>query len=377
MMQVPFYNFTKLHNQEFQDEILKRFSMIIQENSYSNPDAYYNKNFEQQFAEMQKAKHCVLVANGTDALELSLEVLGIGPGDRVGIPGITFYATAEAVLNRGAIPVMIDVNPKTGLISPESLNRILKKVYLKAIIPVHIYGMPAPIDELESICNHRNIKIVEDGAQAHGTILSDDHPVGSGQNLTTFSFYPTKNIGAFGDAGAILTQDDEIAKKIISLRNHGRSAKGIEFFGRNSRCDHMQAAVIHLKLQYFSEHNKRRREVAQAYIKELQSETTNGNISIPAENFINTSSWHLFPTLVKNKETKLSLKSFLEQKGISTSLFYERSMLEEKPLKDMQGENTHAGLFAERVLCLPIHPCLLDQEIELVASSVKNFFKTI
>ncbi|MBF0361805.1 MAG: DegT/DnrJ/EryC1/StrS aminotransferase family protein [Oligoflexia bacterium] len=374
MMQVPFYNFTRLHNQEFHDEVLKRFSQIIKENSFSNPDAHYNKLFEQEFAEMQKAKHCILVANGTDALELSLEVLGVGAGDKVGIPGITFYATAEAVLNRGAIPVVIDVDPKTGLISTKSLTKMLKQTNLKAIIPVHIYGMPAPIEELECICRERGIAIVEDGAQAHGTILANGQPVGSTSNLTTFSFYPTKNIGAFGDAGAILTQDDNIAKKIISLRNHGRSASGIEFFGRNSRCDHLQAAVIHLKLQYFSEQSRRRQEVAASYIRGFKSQDIT-DITMPAENFLNNSSWHLFPILVKNKETKLHLKKFLEQGGISTSLFYERSMLEEKPLKDIMGENTHAGLFAERVLCLPIHPCLQEEELQSVITNVKDFFK--
>lgn len=371
-MAVSFYNFSRLNSPELRREALELFSKIMEDNAFI--DGHFNRLFEEEFAKHQQAKHCLLVANGTDALEISLEALEVGVGDRVGIPGITFHATAEAVLNRGAEPVLIDVDPMTGLMSPDSLKRILKQVYLKAIIPVHIYGMPAPIAELEQICLPRHISIIEDGAQAHGTILADGRPAGSSNNLTTFSFYPTKNLGAFGDAGAILTQDDELAKKINSLRNHGRNSgpngQGPEFFGRNSRCDHFQAAILHLKLRHLDAQNQRRREIAASYLQQLQKLFP--EIGLPAQEFLSTSSWHLFPILLRNKEQKMHLKEYLDQHKIGNALFYERSLGNERPLVDCPGEGAKALQFADRVLCLPIHPTMTDEEIIEVVNTIKE-----
>ncbi|MBF0364396.1 MAG: DegT/DnrJ/EryC1/StrS family aminotransferase [Oligoflexia bacterium] len=370
-MAVSFYDFKKLHHIEMQKNILEKFGSIIEQNAFI--DGKYNKLFEEDFAKFTKAKHCLLVANGTDAIELALEALDIGKGDQVGIPGITFHATAEAVLNRGATPVLVDVDPKTGLISVDSLKRILKQTYLKAIIPVHIYGMPAPINELQEVCRDRKVAIIEDAAQAHGTILSDGVPVGGSGNLTTFSFYPTKNLGAFGDAGAITTQSDELAQKLNSLRNHGRSSQGLQFFGRNSRCDHFQAAVIHHKLPELAAENDRRRNTAQAYLQKLIP--TCPELHFPAQDFLQTSSWHLFPILLKSRDQKLKLKAYLDQYKIGNALFYERSLGEERPLADAAGERVHAIQFAERVICLPIHPCLSDEEVNEVTTRVREGIK--
>ncbi|MBF0208304.1 MAG: DegT/DnrJ/EryC1/StrS family aminotransferase [Oligoflexia bacterium] len=377
-MPVSFYDFKRLHSVELQKNALLLFSEIIEQNSYI--DGKYNKIFETEFAKHQQAKHCILVANGTDAIELALEAKNIGTGDKVGIPGITFHATAEAVLNRGAEPVLIDVDPLTGLISIDSLKRILSHTFLKAIIPVHIYGLPAPISKLEQICRPRGITIIEDGAQAHGTLLDDGEenlergdlkPVGSSDNLTTFSFYPTKNLGAFGDAGAILTQSDDDAQKLLSLRNHGRSSRGLQFFGRNSRCDHFQAAILYLKLPSLKEHNKRRTEIAGQYLQLLSSSLP--ELGLPGKNFLHSSSWHLFPILLKNREQKLRLKDHLERKQIASTLFYERSLGEERPLLDIPGERTLSTSFAEKVLCLPIHPCLEEDEVTEVVEGIKEF----
>ena len=188
-MSVSFYDFKQLHNDEFRAEIQKRFSEIVEKGAFVEGE--YNALFEKQMSEMQGAKNCLLVANGTDALEISLKVYDVQPGDLVGVPGITFYATSEAVLNCGAIPVWVDVDPKTGLMCPDSLKRVAQSHNLKAVIPVHIYGLPAPMLEIEKICAEHDIFIIEDAAQAHGALIQGaegSRAVGNSPNLVTFFF---------------------------------------------------------------------------------------------------------------------------------------------------------------------------------------------
>ncbi|MEI8348204.1 MAG: DegT/DnrJ/EryC1/StrS aminotransferase family protein [Pseudomonadota bacterium] len=365
-MGVPFYNFSALHTDEFKAEIKQRISQIIDKNAFVEGE--YNNLFEKEFAELQGAKHCALVANGTDAIELALRAVDVGPGDKVGIPGISFFATAEAVITRCAEPVFIDVDSQSGLMSPKSLRNVLKTTYLKAIIPVHIYGQPAPIDELESICAPKKIKVIEDAAQGQGGYLKNG-PIGSSNNLTTFSFYPTKNLAAFGDAGAILCNDDEMALKIISLRNHGRSPNGHAISGVNSRCDHIQAAVLHLKLRKINEQNAARKEIAKKYHRMFEG----CGLRLVPDQYIDSSSWHLYPVGLKNKGKKYALQAFLKEKGIGNSLFYEKSLPEERPLKEFKGETTNAIDFAGKTICLPMNPFLSDQDIEVVVGAVREF----
>jgi dTDP-4-amino-4,6-dideoxygalactose transaminase len=359
---ISLYDFSKTHDSVFQNTALERITQIIKENSFVEGE--YNDKFEQKFATMQGAKHALLVGNGTDALEISLKALDIGPGDKVGLPGITFYATAEAILNLGAIPVHIDVLKDSGLMDPKSLERMCQIHKLKAIIPVHIYGLPAPMESLEAIAQEHDISIVEDAAQACGTILPSG-PVGSGSNLVTFSFYPTKNLSAFGDAGAILTQDDDLALKIKRIRNHGR---GGDDLGRNSRCDHIQAAVLDLKLKKIQEHNQRRKDVALKYHQQL------GPISgLMSEKYLKTSSWHLYPIRLKDRSQRLRLQTYLQEKKISTAPFYEQAMSKLKALEKFPGEDKVAKNLAGRILCLPLFPYLNDQQISYIRDNVKAF----
>lgn len=367
-MPISFYDFSSLHHPAFLEQVHQRYRKILSENSFI--EGKYNELFEKELATTLGAKYCRLVGNCTDALEIGLLVYGIGHGDKVGVPGITFHATAEAVLNVGAIPVIIDVDPLTGLMDPESLKRVDQEQSLKAIIPVHIYGLPAPIEKLEQYCNPRGIKILEDAAQAIGTLLPK-FPVGGSQNISAFSFYPTKNLGAFGDAGAILTQNEEYAQKISSIRNHGRSQQGLQIFGRNSRCDHLQAAVLQLKLQDLPAQNNMRREIAARYIESLSSLS----IQFPGKDFISTSSWHLFPILVRDQKEKVALWNHLKVKEIQSMLFYERALGDERPLEHLLGERKNARIFAEKVLCLPIHPFMQIEQVETVTKSISEFFR--
>jgi dTDP-4-amino-4,6-dideoxygalactose transaminase len=361
-MGVPFYNFNDLHNEEFRTAIKEKIGKIIDTNAFVEGE--YNSAFEKDFAKKQMAKHCLLVANGTDALELSLQALGIGAGDKVGVPGITFYATAEAVLNVGAEPVFIDVDAEAGLMCPKSLERVLKTTKLKAIMPVHIYGLPAPIEEIEKVCAADDVKIIEDAAQAQGTFYANGKPVGASNNLVTFSFYPTKNLSAFGDAGGILTQDDELASTIISLRNHGRGND--ELLGRNSRCDHMQAAVLYQKLEKVDQYNEQRKAIAKKYHEALKT----ANVRLLPEHYLETSSWHLYPVHLKSVEERVKLQEALKAAEIGNTPFYDEALSEMTPLKKYSGEDEVSKNFAGCTVCLPMNPFLSDDDIQTVAQVV-------
>jgi dTDP-4-amino-4,6-dideoxygalactose transaminase len=367
-MNVTFYDFPNLHNPDFKAEILNRYKEIIDENAFI--EGKYNHSFEKKFAELQQSKHCLLLANGTDAIEIALLAEGIKAGDLVGVTSISFFATAEAVINVGATPVFIDVEPETGLICPESLKRILTKHSLKAIIPVHIYGMPAAISQIEEICKPQGIKIIEDGAQSQGGFYENGKPIGSSQNMVTYSFYPTKNLGAFGDAGAILTQNDHTAETVKSIRNHGRSPNGHAIIGRNSRCDHFQAAVLDLKMDTIEQQNIQRKEIAKKYFAVLKKLP----IELVPEKYLELSSWHLFPIRAKNREEKYKLKDFLTENKIGSALFYEKAMAEELPLTQYAGEKENALNFAARTLCLPMNPFLTEEKIDLVAQTIAKFY---
>jgi dTDP-4-amino-4,6-dideoxygalactose transaminase len=367
-MQVSFYNFQKLHDAELQKEILRRYEEIIANNAFV--EGKWNTEFESSFAKMQGSKHCLLLGNGTDAIELALIAAGVKAGDKVGVAAISFYASAEAVVTVGAIPVFIDVLPESGLIDPASLERVLQKHSLKAIVPVHIYGQPADIAALEKICKPKGIKIIEDGAQAQGGFYENGKPIGSSDNITTFSFYPTKNLGAFGDAGAVTFNDDELRQPLLSLRNHGRSPSGTLLVGRNSRCDHLQAAVLHLKMEKIEGYNQDRKKIAAKYLEALKGLP----IRMVPEKFLKFSSWHLFPIGVNSKEMKYKLKDFLTQEGIGNALFYEKALPEEAPIAHFEGERDKAIAFAQQTLCLPMHPFLTDEEIAMVSTVLKKFF---
>tara|TARA_Y100001936_G_scaffold251605_1_gene308179 strand:- start:1156 stop:2298 length:1143 start_codon:yes stop_codon:yes gene_type:complete len=367
-MAVGFYNFNELHNEQLQKEVMERFEEIVKNNAFV--EGKYNTSFEKDFAKMIGAKRCLLTANGTDALEIGLQAYDVGPGDKVAIAAISFFATAECVVNRGATPVFVDVDEKTGLMDPESLKRVISTHKVKAVIPVHIYGLPAPIEEIEKICQSRGIGIVEDGAQSHGGKYANGNPIGSSNNLVTYSFYPTKNLGAFGDAGAITAPNQEMSDKIQSIRNHGRSPEGHKLYGRNSRCDHMQAAVLDLKLQSFPAQNENRKVVAKKYFEALKDTP----LELVPEKYLDLSSWHLFPVRLKNKEEKYALKEHLDKNKIGSALFYEKAMPEEKPCQNLEGEKEKAITFAAQTLCLPMNPFVSDEEIAEVVKAIKSFF---
>lgn len=360
------YDLVNLHDQSIRDEIKKRFSKIVDTNAFVEGE--YNTKFETEFAEMQSANFCRLVANGTDAIEIALKAYDIGHGDLVAIPGITFYATAEAVFNIGATPILVDVEEESGLMCPKSLERVVSTYDIKAAIPVHIYGLPCKMDEINHICRKSNIAIIEDAAQASGTITPLGPAGANPHSVATFSFYPTKNLSAMGDAGAILSHDADIIKKIEIIRNHGRG--GVGEIGRNSRCDHIQASVLHHKLSFIEEQNQKRKEVASLYMTNI----TNPEVKLLPGKFIKTSSWHLFPMKVKNNEVAKALVSHLKEKNIASSdIYYAKSMGLEPALDGVKGEREVANSLAGKTVCIPITPFLTKEDVLIISSAVNLF----
>lgn len=361
-MGISFYNFKSLHDSSFQKAAMERIAKIVSDGSFIEGE--YNTKFESEFAKLQGSKHCLLVGNGTDALEISLLACGVGPGDKVAVPGITFYASAEAVINIGATPVLVDVEYDTGLICLESLKRTLSSHKLKAVMPVHIYGLPANIKAINELAKAHDFSVVEDAAQAQGANL-ETGPIGTSGNLTTFSFYPTKNLSAFGDAGCILTDSDELANAIRIIRNHGRDND--EKLGRNSRCDHIQASVLHLKLEKICKYNDQRKEVASMYHQELEGLKA----GLLDKKYITTSSWHLYPIQLKDKAQAQKLIDHLKGKEIGIAPFYEKALSQEASLSHLEGEKTESERKAGATICLPIHPFLTSDEVKFIADEVK------
>ena len=367
-MGVPFYNFTDIHDADLKKRFLERVENIYDTNGFVEGE--FNRSFEKRFAQKQGAKHALLVANGTDALEISLLASGIRAGDKVGVPGITFYASAEAILNVGAEPVFIDVDSTTGLMDPQSTKRVIENYDLKAIMPVHIYGLPAAVEEVQQFCDERHVAIIEDAAQAQGAFLKEG-PMGSSRNLTIFSFYPTKNLAAFGDAGAVLTQDDDMALKIKTIRNHGRSE--LEMLGRNSRCDHIQAAILDLKLDNISDFNRGRKKAATLYHQALG--TSGLTINLIPQKYLESSSWHLYPIQLESRETREKMQAFFKKNEIGCTPFYDQALHQMKVLNKFSGETENAEKFAGCTLCLPINPLLKASEVEEVVETIRKFFQ--
>jgi dTDP-4-amino-4,6-dideoxygalactose transaminase len=365
-MGVPFYNFKSLHHDNFRREVKERISTIIDNGAFVEGE--YNHQFEKEFAKMQQVNFCRLVANGTDALEIALSISGIGPGDKVGVPGITFYATAEAVLNVGAEPVWIDIDPLSGLLSVESLKRVHQKHSLKAVMPVHIYGLPAPIEEIDAFCKDQKIHVIEDAAQAQGTYYAPGEAVGSRGNLTTFSFYPTKNLSAFGDAGCILAHNEKQARDIETIRNHGKNNENQ--MGRNSRCDHIQAAALQLKLKEVDLFNLQRKEAARNYFEALKDSP----VKLLPKKYLELSSWHLFPIQLESKEQREKLQAHLKSKEIGTAPFYEKALSQEPALAEFQGEDQSALELAGKTLCLPMSPFISVSDVQEVTAAIQSFY---
>jgi dTDP-3-amino-3,4,6-trideoxy-alpha-D-glucose transaminase len=318
--------------------------------------------FEEEFARYTRAAEAIAVGSGTEALTITLRALGVGAGDEVLVPAISAAATAMAVTNLGARPVFVDVSLEDFNIDP-ALCLEKKTRRSKAVIPVHLYGMPARLKEISKI----GLAIVEDAAQAHGSNARWGRCGGVGQ-AGAFSFYPTKNLGSYGDGGMIVTSDSTIANKARLLRNYGqRDNYSSEILGGNSRLDELQAAILRLKLRRLDQWNSRRRSIAGKYRDAFH------DLPIGLQVETGSSNYHLF-VITSVQRDKLRLH--LDELGIPTLVHYPYPLHRQKAFAEFAPARCpNADLLCSRVLSLPMHAFLTDGEVDRVIEGVRGFFK--
>lgn len=366
-MKVPFMDL-KVQYKQIENEVLPMVIEAMTNGAFvGGPQV---ANFETEFAEYCESKYCVGVGSGTDALRFSLMAVGVGKGDEVITVPNTFIATTEAISQVGAVPVFVDVYPDTFNMDVSQIeDKITERT--KALVPVDLYGQPADMDPISEIARKHNIAVIEDACQAHGSLYKQ-RKSGSLGDAGCFSFYPGKNLGAYGEGGAVVTQDEEIAKKIRMIRDHGQEKKYFhDLEGYNGRLDAIQAGVLRIKLKRLEHWNESRRESA-AYYTELLSEIP--GVVVPFEADFAACVYHLYVILVDDRD---GLQTFLGDKGIATGLHYP------VPLH-FQNAYSHLGYkegafpvtenAAQRLLSLPMFPELNQEQIGYVAEAIKEFF---
>ncbi len=324
--------------------------------------------FEDRFASFCGTDHCVGLSSGTEALHLSLRALGIGPGDEVITVANTFAATAFAIAYTGATPVFVDADPVDYNIDVNLIERAVTP-RTKAIIPVHLYGQPADMNAILAIAQKYNLKVVEDACQAHGAMYGNRR-VGSLGDAACFSFYPGKNLGAYGDGGSVVTNDPALAEQLRLLRNYGQRVKNEHsMLGFNSRLDTLQAAVLQVKLNYLDEWNEKRRAVAQRY-NELLADS---EVVVPTEKPGVRHVYHLYVVQHDNRDRLLD---HLKQEGIHCGIHYPMPLNLAKPFRSAgtvpEGVPVCTRL-AKRILSLPMYPELTEDQIRQVVESIESF----
>ncbi len=334
--------------------------------------------FETEFAAYIGVKHGVGVANGTDALEIALRAYDIGPGDAVFTVSHTAVATVAAIELVGATPIFVDVDPVTYTMAPNSLENAIRVVTAeasmsrlrpRAILPVHLYGHPANLSDILDLAQRYDLPIIEDCSQAHGAAVNN-LKVGCWGQLAVFSLYPTKNLGALGDGGIIISDDDILAPKIRSLREYGWRERYISAIpGLNSRLDELQAAILRVKLQYLDEENGRRAQLAQLYTDKL----ANTKLQLP-ETKSNTK--HVFHQYVIRTNKRDELRTYLRQQGIGTLIHYPIPVHMQPAYQQripIVVDLSKTEEIAKQVLSLPIYPELRHDQVEIVCQHIKNW----
>ncbi len=327
--------------------------------------------FEAKFATYCEAKHCIGVGNGLEALHLALRAMGVKPGDEVIVPANTYIATWLAVSQVGATPVPVEPNEQTCNLDPTKIETVITN-RTKAILPVHLYGQPADMDPILAIADHYKLKVLEDAAQAHGARYKGKR-VGSLGHAAGFSFYPGKNLGAFGDAGAIVTNDDEVADRVRLLRNYGSKEKYYnKIKGFNSRLDPLHAAQLRVKLKYLDKWNKHRYNVAIGYLETL---TNIKALMLPQVPDWATPAWHLF---VIRHPQRNNLQQFLQQAGIEPLIHYPVPPHLSEAYADFSwqiGGYPITEKLANSVLSLPLGPHLEEKSVARVIKAIQTFAK--
>lgn len=327
--------------------------------------------FEQAFAALHGVRHAVGVASGTDALHLAVRALDIGPGDEVVTVANTWISTTFAVSYVGARPVLVDIDPDTYQMDPKALERAITP-RTKAVIPVHLFGHPAPMDEVLALCRPRGIKVIEDVAQAPLAELGGRR-VGTFGDVACFSFYPSKNLGCYGDGGAVITNDDSLAARVRELADYGQAARYHHVrVGYNSRLDTLQAAILLAKLPHLETWTRARRENARLYDRALKDLLVKRPVELPGAMAV----YHLYVIEIDRRDDCLA---FLRNRGIMAQIHYP-SVIHRQPCYEEfgygPGDFPVAEAAARRILSLPMYPELTQKKIDVVAEALAGFLQS-
>ena len=365
MMRVPFVSFKPMER-ELDAELRAAFERVYENSWYI--EGKEDAAFEEDFAKYVGTKYCVGVGNGLDALILALKALGIGEGDEVIVPSNTYIATVLAVTYVGATPVLVEPDIDTFNISPMLIEeKVTDKT--KAIMPVHLYGQPCDMDPIMDIAHKYGLYVVEDCAQAHGATYKGK-AIGTFGDVSGFSFYPGKNLGALGDAGAVVTDNKELADKIRALGNYGSDYKYHHIYkGNNSRLDEMQAAFLSVKLPHLTRMNEARRQIANKYLEGI----VNPQIILPYVSDEVEHVWHIFGIRCNRRD---ELAEYLNEHGIMTNKHYPIPIHMQDCYKDLgfkKGDFPIAEEISTTELSLPMYYGMTEEEINHVINIVNNF----
>lgn len=381
-MNIPMLDLVAQYN-GIKEEIDSAIQKVLSSGAYINGSQV--KEFEDNIADFLGVKHAIGVASGSDALLLSLDAIGIKSGDKVIVPTFTFFATAGAVSRLRATPVFVDIDPKTYNINLDQVRDILKKDnHIKAIIPVHLFGLPVDMQHLMALANDYRLKVIEDACQAINadvhlassiSIENQDKPklkAGTIGETGCFSFFPSKNLGCFGDGGMIVTNDDELAERIHILRVHGSRPKyHHQLIGYNSRLDTLQAAVLNVKLKYLDEWTEKRINVAKMYATAFETAGLQESVKWPQ--VVNGHVFHQYVIQIKNRD---KLAAYLQTKGINTAVYYPEPLHLQpcyKHLGYQEGKLPIAENASKTVLALPVDPELTEKKIKYIVKTIEQF----
>ena len=366
-MQVPFLSFEEV-NKQIRTEILSVFESFFNSSRYVLAEEV--EKFEKAYAAHNNVKNCIGISNGLDALFLALRTLNISAGDEVIIPSHTYIATMLAVTHAGAIPILVEPDRKTYNIDTTKIEAAITN-RTKAIIPVHLYGQPCEMNEIMRIAQKHNLPVIEDNAQAHGARFNN-RTTGSWGHINATSFYPAKNLGALGDAGALTTNDDGLARRAKLLRNYGSEQKyHHEDVGYNMRMDECQAAFLSVKLRYLETWTKQRQELAAMYdqaLKEIEE------LILPLKHPLADHVYHLYVVRTPYRD---ALQQYLHKKGIATLIHYPVANHLQQAYKHLgyeKGSFPVSEEIADTCLSLPLWPGMQQIHISHVSQAIKSFF---
>ena len=360
---VPYYDL-KQQYESIRSEILEALDRSCRNTSFSLGEDVVA--FEKEFAAYCEAKHCIAVNSGTSALHLALLAAGVGPGDEVITTPNSFIATAEAIAYTGAKTVFADIDPCTANMNPSCVAKAITR-QTKAILPVHLYGRPADMHSLQEIARVKNIVVIEDACQAHGARYRG-HRVGAIGTSGAFSFYPSKNLAAYGEGGAVVTNDDRIAEYCRAARSHGEFRRYFhDFIGYNYRMEGFQGAVLRIKLRHLDEWSSRRKAIAARYRRNLSGLP----LRLPQDDPRDECAYHLFVVYVDNRE---AVQGQLKSRGVGTAVHYPLPLHSQKALSNLgykAGDFPHTEKACREVLALPLFPELTQDQVDYVCESLQ------